>query len=556
MPSLISSYCLRPIVAAATALSPIASIRADEAARVSHLTPQSIAAVTVRLANAAKSPVMQQYPVEVLAAATKDFLGVPLGAIDRVTAMVEPPVGVSPQYAIVLESSRPISFDNFRAELTEHTTPGELLGRPMLESSEGMKPSFCLLDDQTLAVGPRLFLKRLVRGVKAGQSELQELMTTEDALQNDLHAAVTLGPLRPVMEMGITAAKQEIDPEALPFLEGILLIDRIVLAVDLDSERGSSLTANAVSSAAADEIERLIADGYARLREKLLEDSDFNEKVRNHPEATMRAWGDYWLRIMDQYALSLGEMRQGETTFVLAKVGPGSYQSQATILAIAGVMTSLLLPAVQAAREAARRNASTNNVKQILLAMLNHESTFSRLPAQAICDSDGKPLLSWRVAILPFIEQSALYEKFHLDEPWDSPHNIKLLAEMPADYLDPSSGMAAEDGKTHYLAVSGEGTAFAGKPEGVRLAEFSDGLSRSVIVVQVNDAHAVEWTKPVDYDTAANADNPTAGIGELHPGVFVTGFADGHVVPTPVSITPEEFAAGASIAGGETTEWP
>lgn len=103
MPSLISSYCLRLIVAAATALSPIASIRADEAAPVSHLTPQSIAAVTVRLANAAKSPVMQQYPVEVLAAATKDFLGVPLGAIDRVTAMVEPPVGVSPQYAIVLE---------------------------------------------------------------------------------------------------------------------------------------------------------------------------------------------------------------------------------------------------------------------------------------------------------------------------------------------------------------------------------------------------------------------------------------------------------------------
>ncbi len=556
MPSLISAFWLRLVVATATTLAPLASIRADEPTPLAYLTPQSFAAVTVRLANAAKSPAAQQYPVEVAAAATKDFLGIPLGAIDRITAMVEPPVGASPQYAIVLEASRPITFDDFRRELTEHTTPGELLGRPLLQSNLAMMPSYCLLDDQTLAVGPKLFLKRLVRGVKPGQSELQELMSTEDARQNHLHAVVTLQPLRSVLEMGIAAAKQQADPEAHPFLDGVLLVDKVILTADLSGTRGASLTAYATSAEAADRIERLIADGYARFREQMINDKEFAE-IRNHPEATARAWGDYILRMIDQYAVALGEMRQDDTTFVLAKVEPGSSQSQAMTLATAGVLTALLLPAVQAAREAARRNQSMNNFKQIGLALHNYYDNERSFPAQAIFDASGKPLLSWRVAILPYIEEQALYDKFHLDEPWDSTHNLPLLSEMPTIYLDPSSpGLVVTDGKTHYLAVKGEGTAFTGKPKGTKFADITDGTARTVIMVQVNDANAVEWTKPADYDVAAHAAAPVAGIGSLHPGIFLTAFGDGHVTATPLTITPEAFAAGVSIAGGETTPLP
>jgi hypothetical protein len=555
MTSLLSSHWLRLVVATATTLSPLASIRADEPAPVSHLTPQSFAAVTVRLASAAKSPVVQQYPVEVLAAATKDFLGIPLGAIDRVTAMVEPPMGVNPQYAVVLQSSRPIAFENFRKEVTEHTTPGELLGRPLLESNQDLMPSFCLLDENTLAAGPKLFLKRLVRGVKPSQSELQSFMSTEDATLNDVHAVLTLKPLRPLIEVGLVAAKKEFDPDAHPFLDGVMLFNRVVLTADLSGERGAALTAYATSPEAADQIERLIADGYATFRNKLVNGEEFAE-VRDHSEAVVRAWGDYCLRMIDRQALALGEMREGQDAFVLGRIEPGSPEVFMTSVFFTSMLVGLLLPAVQAGREAARRNASMNNLKQIMLAMHNYHDTKRAFPAQAICDADGKPLLSWRVAILPYIEQQTLYDKFHLDEPWNSEHNLPLLAEMPETYLDPSSGLVTAGGKTHYLAVSGPGTAFSGESKGKNFADFRDGTSRSLMAVQVDDAHAVEWTKPVDYDTAANAANPTAGIGELHPGVFLTGFADGHVVATPMTITPEEFAAGASIAGGETTEWP
>ena len=80
---------------------------------------------------------------------------------------------------------------------------------------------------------------------------------------------------------------------------------------------------------------------------------------------------------------------------------------------------ALLLPAVQSAREAARRAQCVNNLKQIGLAMHNFHAQKNHFPAAAIVDKAGKPLLSWRVAILPYIEQESLYQQFHLDEPWD-----------------------------------------------------------------------------------------------------------------------------------------
>ena len=80
---------------------------------------------------------------------------------------------------------------------------------------------------------------------------------------------------------------------------------------------------------------------------------------------------------------------------------------------------------------------ASNNLKQLALGIHNFHSAYRKLPA-ARTDENGQPLLSWRVAILPFIEQQALYEQFHLDEPWDSEHNLKLIDQMPATFTDPS----------------------------------------------------------------------------------------------------------------------
>jgi len=88
-----------------------------------------------------------------------------------------------------------------------------------------------------------------------------------------------------------------------------------------------------------------------------------------------------------------------------------------------GILVALLLPAVQSAREAARRAQCSNNLKQIALAFHNYHDTYRTFPPAYIPDEDGNPKHSWRVLILPFLEQRALYEQYNFDEPWDSPNN-------------------------------------------------------------------------------------------------------------------------------------
>lgn len=198
----------------------------------------------------------------------------------------------------------------------------------------------------------------------------------------------------------------------------------------------------------------------------------------------------------------------------------------------APIGVALLLPAVQAARSAARRTQSANNLKQQALAMHNYHDTFKGFPAAYSNDKDGKPLLSWRVHILPFMDENVLYEQFHLDEPWDSEHNIKLLDKMPAVYLSPTSN--AEPGKTVYLGVGGKnGILSAPKkdgmikfPKGNSFANIRDGSSNTIMAFEASDALAVEWTKPVEYKPT---EKDVPNYFGMYPGGFNAAFGDGSV---------------------------
>jgi hypothetical protein len=214
--------------------------------------------------------------------------------------------------------------------------------------------------------------------------------------------------------------------------------------------------------------------------------------------------------------------------------------------ATVGILASLLLPAVQAAREAARRTHSMNNMRQIMLAMLNHEAAQRTYPPRAIFDKQGKPLLSWRVAILPYLEENELYREFRLDEPWDSQHNKKLIARMPAVFANPSM---VEPGKTNYLAPIGEDTIFAGT-KGARIRDIVDGTSQTVLLLEVDADRAVEWTRPDDYEI--DAKKPLAGLGRLRGGnVFGAGFADGSVRMISADIQPDVFVLMLKKSDGQ-----
>jgi prepilin-type processing-associated H-X9-DG protein len=215
--------------------------------------------------------------------------------------------------------------------------------------------------------------------------------------------------------------------------------------------------------------------------------------------------------------------------------------------AATAALVALLLPAVQAAREAARRAQCTNNLKQIALAMLNYHDGNNAFPKLAITDKDGKPLLSWRVAILPQIDQQELYNEFKLDEPWDSPHNKALIKEMPATYLCPSRANP-EPGTTTYRSFVGPG-AFFGEGKSIGIADITDGTSNTLMAVE--SEVAVPWTKPDDLMFDPAAAPSLYGAGSLHPGGFNALFADGSVRFIKKSIDLIVFKALVTRCGGE-----
>ncbi len=216
-----------------------------------------------------------------------------------------------------------------------------------------------------------------------------------------------------------------------------------------------------------------------------------------------------------------------------------------TSLGVGGLLIPAYLPAIPASGEAARRAQCVNNMKQIGLAMHNHHAAKNVFP-QAVRDKDGKPLLSWRVAILPYIEQQELYNKFHLDEPWDSEHNKALIKEMPAVYLCPSRAKA-EPFTTSYRTFVGKGALFDEK-EDTGLQVVTDGTSNTILVVEAKDA--VTWTKPDDikFDPEAKG---LQGADSNHPGGFNALFADGSVRFIKKSINELVWRALITRAGGE-----
>lgn len=213
----------------------------------------------------------------------------------------------------------------------------------------------------------------------------------------------------------------------------------------------------------------------------------------------------------------------------------------------APVMVALLLPAVQAARDAARRTASLNNLKQLALCWHIYHDSHRAFPSD-IYSEDGKPLLSWRVKILPYLEERALYEQFHLDEPWDSPHNKPLLAHMPNVFHQPQSINRPQDGVTRYLAPSGDDAILNGDKKST-IAMVRDGTSNTIMLVTVPDEAAVPWTKPEDFD--ASTQNLHDALLPAGTRQFQAAFCDGSVRNIAASVSEMVLRAVITPRGGE-----
>ena len=168
-----------------------------------------------------------------------------------------------------------------------------------------------------------------------------------------------------------------------------------------------------------------------------------------------------------------------------------------------------------------------NNLKLIGLASHHHYElygSFLNAPPK------GKGL-SWRVHLLPYMEENSLYQQFNLDEPWDSPHNKKLIALMPKVYRRPNG---PKDGKTTIHVFVGEGTPF-GLKQPLKFRAITDGTSRTIMAIDAASSTAVEWTKPggLQFDRS----NPSTLTKYLRPSGTEALFFSGAVKPIPAGIS-------------------
>ena len=466
----------------------------------------------------ARERLMKDVP-EVVEHFTKE-LGVGPNEIERVTGLL-PSAESHGELLFFVTTTRAYDAGKVLAAVAPKAGEETVKDRTPYGRSAGGAIAF--LDERTFVVGPEAEVRAYLKQREPAKEGPLEAALREAAGKHLLVAGLD-------SELLAKAATAEPSNE-LSALLPMLKARTALLTVDLDDEAKAEARLTFAGESDAEAGERAVNDGLDLARYGMVR--EIQEAKRQHGMARVVAL--------------LEDLQRGLRAAKVDRKG-SAVQASMRIKIDADKMGPDLIDAVQKARAASRRMTSINNLKQLALAMYNYHDANGHFPADAIYDKAGKPLLSWRVAILPYIEQDALYKQFHLDEPWDSDHNKKLLAQMPALYGFGDEA-AAKDHETHYQGFVGKGAFFDGK-KGLKVTDITDGTSNTIMLVEAKKA--VPWTKPEDVPFDAGKLVPK--LGGLFDGIFNAAMCDGSVHSFPLTISEEKLRALVTINGGEVVD--
>lgn len=264
----------------------------------------------------------------------------------------------------------------------------------------------------------------------------------------------------------------------------------------------------------------------------------------------------------------LPHLRPGMMTVAAGEDGV-YFTSRGTLAGLSGTTTWLLpmmlwlsvtgsavdaVPADVAGEHVGRQVESANQLRQLAVAMHNYHGAHDRFPAPHSNNAQGKPLLSWRVHLLPYLGEDELYRQFKLDEPWDSDHNKKLIARMPKVFAAPRERL--EPGHTCFQVPVGEKTIFppavGANPRGLSLASINDGASNTILIVETAPEQAVPWTAPVDWKF--DPESPKAGLFGRRGGRCALAMADGSLRIFTADVEVATLRALLTRNGGEVID--
>ena len=176
---------------------------------------------------------------------------------------------------------------------------------------------------------------------------------------------------------------------------------------------------------------------------------------------------------------------------------PSAFLPAFVVALLLAVTLSSLMPVVATRGPLVRSYECKNNLKQIGIALHNYHDVYDSFPPAYVADENGKPIYSWRVLLLPFVDRDPLYQTYDLSQPWDSPENLALLKEMPPVYTCPArESYYDKSGNTYYRAILGQGTAWPGQSSS-KISDFKDGAEVTIMVIEADAG--IPWTAPQDF---------------------------------------------------------
>jgi Protein of unknown function (DUF1559) len=383
----------------------------------------------------------------------------------------------------------------------------------------------CFVDDKTLLAGQEDLLKKMLTAKDVTSPLTSRLKTLGD--EHDLIVAMDATPATDFLK---NFPPDAFGDENAPALKYAKKIKTIAITAGISGGTLASIVLQMPSEEDAKGFAAFIQEkGVTKVR-------DLYAQFKNNPMAKVPPEAQFAVKLADEIVAGL-------------KAGPAGSDVVISVPRPADLdkLPSQLGPAIKAAKKAAKTAARRNDMLQIGVAMHNFHDRYKRFPA---ADSNGerkgqgrKEGLSWRVYLLPYLEQKALYDQFNLDEPWDSPHNKKLISQMPAIFANPDAGLNAKDGKTAiHVFVGNNNTPFGlkrnGESVGAIIRDIVDGTSNTIMAVEAGPDKAEIWTKPggLPFDPA---NNPFDGLGKIPEDGVLAVFCDGYPRTISKSVLPE-----------------
>ncbi len=443
-------------------------------------------------------------------------------SLDRVTAVVLPGQRPEQMFAVVLHFTQPFDLDAVRATYLPGAEAVKTSAKPLFVDKQSGAALYAP-DPQTLVVGPADTILKvyLAAPAEATPHPLKAALAAAADGTKAVYAAAN------VSKLPLPAEALEQIPE--PF-RPLAAAETVTLSVALADAATVSLNVAYADDAAAMAAEKSMKHGAEMLRKLVAQFRQQPEaalfgqapakgfrKLDEMPDALGAVAQIAALNFADGLLADLPVKRAGNALAATVELPP----MMTAYVGLSSLSLGLMLPAVQKTREAAARQQSVNNLKQIALAVHSYHDAMGTFPPAAVVGKKGKPLLSWRVMVLPYLEQDNLYKQFKLDEAWDSEHNLPLSKVVVKTYTDPRS--TAAPGLTHYKVFVGKDAGFP-LLKGRTIAGVTDGTSNTLMVVAAGDG--VPWSKPEDIEFDMN--KPAPDLSKPFP-VVLAAMMDGSV---------------------------